>query len=258
MPSHKVSALFSEINKFFSDKSSEAAISCLTQTLKGISMSEKVLFGKETRFNAVYPLEWVLSMLVIFPCLLVKNPFDFTKSSFGRLCRASKDVFYRFINNDGFDWRKIMNCITRQLWRKVSVRTDHTGRPVCLIVDDTDYPKRGVHAEKIGRIFSHITHKMILGYKSLVLAISDGKSQMAIDFELVGEPGKNGNHSMSAAEIKGRFEKKREAESHISKRMENYIKSKIELLKEMVGRAIKNGYRFDYLLADSRFACKPI
>ena len=258
MPLHKVSTLFSEINKFFSEKSSEDAISCLTQTLKGISMREKVLFGRETRFNAVYSLEWVLSMLIMFPCLLVKSPFDYTKSSFGKLCGASKDVFYRFINNDSFDWRKIMNHITGQLWRKVTVRTDHSDHPICLIVDDTDYPKRGVHAEKIGRIFSHVTHKMILGFKSLVLAISDGKSQMVIDFELVGEPGKNGNHSMSEAELNGRFEKERDEESPAAKRMKNYAKSKIELLKDMIGRAIKNGYRFDYLLADSWFACKDI
>lgn len=258
MPLHKVSTLFSEISKFFSEKSSEAAISCLMQTLKGISMPEKVLFGKQTRFNAMYSLEWVLSILIMFPCLLVKSPFDYTKSSFGKLCGASKDVFYRFINNDNFDWRKIMNHITGQLWRKVSVRADHSNYPICFIVDDTDYPKRGIHTEKIGRIFSHVTHKMVLGFKSLVLAISDGKSQLVIDFEHVGEPGKSGNHSMSAAELSGRFEKKRDKDSAAAKRMENYVKSKIELLKDMVSRAIKNGYRFDYLLADSWFACKEI
>ena len=258
MPLHKVSTLFSEIHKFFKEKSSESAISCLTQTLRGISMREKVLFEKETRFNALYSLEWILSMLIIYPCLLVKNPFSYAQSSFGKLCGASKDVFYRFLNDDSFDWRKIMSHITGQIWRRVSVRTDHSDSPVCLIVDDTDYPKRGIHAEKIGRIFSHVSHKMVLGFKSLVLAISDRKSQMVIDFELVGEPGKNGNHSMSESELNGRFTKDRDEESASAKRAGNYVRSKIELLKEMVKRAIKNGYRFDYLLADSWFTCKDI
>lgn len=258
MPLHKVSTLFSEINKFFSEKSSKDAISCLTQTLRGLSLREKTLFGKTTRFNAVYPLEWILSMLIIFPCMLVKNPFCYTKSSFGRLCGASKDVFYRFINDDTLDWRKIMSHITGQLWRRVSARADHRGNPVCLIVDDTDYPKRGIHTESIGRIFSHVTHRMVLGFKALTLAISDGKSQMAIDFEIVGEPGKKENHSMSEAELKGRFSKDRDKGCATSKRMENYTRSKIDLLKEMVRRAISNGYRFDYLLADSWFACKEI
>lgn len=258
MPLRKVSTLFSEINKFFSEKSSEAAISHLTQTLSGISMREKVLFGKQTRFNAQYSLEWILSILIMFPCLLVKNPYDYAKSPFGKLCGASKDVFYRFMNDANLDWRKIMNHITGQLWHRISVRADHGGKPVCLIADDTDYPKRGRHAEKIGRIFSHVSHKMILGFKALALAISDGKSQMVIDLELVGEPGKKGNHSMSEAELEGRYEKERDKDSVCAKRMENYAKSKIELLKEMVRRAISKGYRFDYLLADSWFACKEI
>lgn len=258
MPLHKVSTLFSEIHKFFSEKSSEDAISCLTQTLRGLSLREKSLFGKTTRFNAMYSLEWILSMLIMFPCMLVKNPVGYTKSSFGRLCGASKDVFYRFINDDSLDWRKIVSHVTGQLWRRVSGRTDHRGNPVCLIVDDTDYPKRGVHTENIGRIFSHVTHKMILGFKALTLAISDGKSQMVLDFEIVGEPGKKGNHSMSEAELKGRFSKERDEECASSKRMANYTRGKIDLLKEMVRRVISNGCRFDYLLADSWFACKEI
>jgi len=97
-------------------------------------------------------------------------------------------------------WRK-------KYWHRVNVRSDHTGKPVCFIVDDTDYPKRGIHTEKIGRIFIHVSHRMILGFKSLVLAISDGKSQMAIVFELVGEPRKKGDHFMSDAKLGGRFEK---------------------------------------------------
>ena len=250
---------FSEISNFFTEKSAEAAISVLSQTLSGLSLREKDLFGKETRFNSKYSLVWVLSILIMFPCMMVKNPYDYSKSSVGKLCGAAKDVFYRFLNNDSFDWRRIMNHITKQLWKRVCDRSDHTGFPVCVIVDDTDYPKRGLCSEKIGRVFSHVSHKMILGFKSLVLAISDGRSQMVIDCELIGEPGKNGNHSMTEKEIAGRYDKKkRDAESAAAKRIENYTKSKIELLKEMVKRAIRNGYRFDYVLADSWFVCKEI
>ena len=258
MPIRKVNTLFSEIHKFFSGKSSDDAISCLTQTLRCLSLREKTLFGKVTRFNALYPLEWVLSMLIIFPCLLIKNPLGYTKSSFGRLCGASKDVFYRFMNDDSLDWRKIMSHITGQLWRRMSVRADHGDSPVCLIVDDTDYPKRGIRMENIGRVFSHVANMMILGYKVLTLAISDGKSQMTLDFELVGEPGKKGMHSLSEADFNARFSKERDGECPSAKRMANYTRSKIELLIEMVGRAIGNGCRFDYLLADSWFTCREV
>lgn len=259
MPSRKINTFFSEVSNFFEEKSAESAISCLSQTLNGLSLSEKSLFGKETRFNAKYSMSWVLSVLIIFPCMLVKNPYDYTKSRLAQICCAGKDVFYRFLNNDSLDWRRIMNHITGQLWRRVNERREHTGFPVCAIIDDTDFPKRGIHSEKIGRIFSHTCHKMILGFKSLVLVISDGRSQMVIDHEIIGEPGKKNNHSLSEKESAGRYEKARRAtDTAAAQRIENYTKSKIELLKDMVRRAIRRGYKFDYLLADSWFACKDI
>ncbi len=259
MPSRKINTFFSEISNFFEEKSAESAISCLSQTLDGLFLSEKSLFGKETRFNARYSMQWVLSVLIIFPCLLVKNPYDYTKSRLAQICCAGKDVFYRFLNDDSLDWRNIMHHITRQLWNRVKDRKDTTGFPVCAIVDDTDFPKRGSHAEKIGRVFSHPCHRMILGFKSLVLAISDGRSLMVIDHEMVGEAGRKNNFSLSEKEAAGRYEKaKRGTDTPAAQRIANYTKSKIELLKDMVRRAIKRGYRFDYLLADSWFACKDI
>lgn len=259
MPSRKVNTFFSEISNFFEEKSAESAISCLSQTLNGLSLSEKALFGKETRFNARYSMMWVLSVLIAFPCMMIRNPYDYAKSRLASICGAGKDVFYRFMNNDGLDWRRITNHITRQLWRRVQARCECPGTPVCAIVDDTDYPKRGIHAENIGRVFSHVSHRMILGFKSLVLAISDGRSQMVIDHELIGEPGRKGTHSLSDKEAGGRYIKKnREKDSPAADRIANYARSKIELLKDMVRRAIKGGCRFDYLLADSWFACREI
>jgi len=49
MPSHKINKFFSDISKFFEEKSAESAVSYLSQTLTGLSLPEKVLFGKETR-----------------------------------------------------------------------------------------------------------------------------------------------------------------------------------------------------------------
>ena len=70
-------------------------------------------------------------------------------------------------------------------------RTSGQTGPVCLMVDDTDFPKRGFQTEPIGKVFSHVTHSMILGFKALFLGITDGRSQMLFDFSLVGEEGKN-------------------------------------------------------------------
>ncbi|WP_278519503.1 hypothetical protein [Leyella stercorea] len=44
--------------------------------------------------------------------------------------------------------------------------------------------------ESIGKIFSHVHQKCILGYKALMLCWSDGRTQFMLDFSLHGEKGK--------------------------------------------------------------------
>ena len=73
--------------------------------------------------------------------------------------------------------------------------------PVCLMVDDTDFPKRGFQTELIGKVFSHVTHSMILGFKALFLGITDGRSQMLLDFSLVGEEGKKKNYGLKQRQL---------------------------------------------------------
>lgn len=61
----------------------------------------------------------------------------------------------------------------------------------CLNVDDTDLPKTGFKTEMIGRIYSHVHHRSILGFKGLFLCHTDGKTQNMLDFSLHGEESKN-------------------------------------------------------------------
>ena len=102
-----------------------------------------------------------------------------------------------------------------QLWNKSQEkRTAKSTGPVCLMVDDTDYPKRGIQTELIGKIFSHVTHSMMLGFKGLFIGITDGVSQTLLDFALVGEEGKDGKHGLKQSQLDARFSKKHEKDSH--------------------------------------------
>ncbi len=61
---------------------------------------------------------------------------------------------------------KQIPCDSRpQMFWQLSVRTDKSGHPVCLIAYDTDYPKRGIHTENTGRIFSYVSAVgLLVGY----------------------------------------------------------------------------------------------
>ena len=128
---------------------------------------------------------------------MIRNAYNYSKSSLSGLFDCKKDVFYRFLSNESYDWRKILATVTLQLWNKIQEkRTSDSTEPVCLMVDDTDYPKRGIQTELIGKIYSHVIHSMMLGFKGLFIGITDGMSQMLLDFALVGEAGKKGNHGL--------------------------------------------------------------
>ena len=175
----------------------------------------------------------------------------------GRLgCR--KDVFYEFLNDGRTDWRKLMYHIACQLWTKVIIRSDHRSDDTCLMIDDTDFPKTGRRMENIGRVHSHLEHRSILGFKALFLGITDGISQMLLDFAILGEKGRKGNYGMSEKELSKRFCKERDEDASVQIRLAEYSMSKIDLSVEMIRRAIKQKVRFRYVLADSWFTCAKI
>ena len=99
--------------------------------------------------------------LLLYPCFMVRNPYRFTGSSLSGLLGCKKDVFYRFMSNPKINWRKSVYHLTLQLWSKIRLRSGRKEGTVCLIVDDTDYPKTGRRMENIGRVFSHVHHRCI-------------------------------------------------------------------------------------------------
>lgn len=153
-----------------------------------LKLSEKTL-SLESHWNCKFTRLQVFQLLLLFPFFMVKNAFHYTDSSLSRVVPCKKDVFYRFMENGSLDWRKMLYRINRQLINKILMRSDsvRSKDPVCLIIDDSDLPKTGTKIEKMGRIFSHVTHSSVLGFKALFLCRTDGKTQTVLDFSLHGE-----------------------------------------------------------------------
>ena len=259
MLSDKGTNIFSEIGKFFQENDATSAMNAIMDMTKVLRLSEKRLFGEESKCNCKLTQLQVLGLLMLFPCFMIRNAYNYSKSSLSGLFDCRKDVFYRFISNESYDWRKILAVVSGQLWSKSQEkRTSDSTEPVCLMVDDTDYPKRGIQTELIGKIYSHVTHSMILGFKGLFIGITDGVGQILLDFAIVGEAGKKGNHGLKQKQLDARFTKEHDKDSHTAKRIEEYNQSKITLMIEMIRRIIKRKIHFDYVLADSWFACAEV
>ena len=144
MLSNKVTNIFSEISKFFKENDATSAMNAIMDIANVLRLSEKKLFGKVSRYNCKLTQLQVLQLLLLFPCFMIRNAYNYSKSSLSSLFDCRKDVFYRFISNESYDWRKILATVSLQLWNKTQEnRSRENTEPVCLMVDDTDYPKRG-------------------------------------------------------------------------------------------------------------------
>ena len=211
--------------------------------------------GTEKKENCKFTNVQVLNLLMLFPFFVVRNAYQYSGSSLSRLFSCEKDMFYRFMNDGNVKWRKLLYAMNLQLLRKIS-RSTEAGhdKPVCLIIDDTDAPKSGRRSEMIGKVFSHLEHKSILGYKCLTLLLSDGLSQLFLDFSLHGEEGRNPDkrQGLTDKQRSERFSADYTGQS-VEERIKEYTMKKTDKAIEMVKYAIKRGIRFDYLLVDSWF-----
>lgn len=256
----KNTTFFSEIGSYFRENDSSDAVFTLMHTLGTFTPPVHLLCSKpNVRISRVQ----TLMLLLMFPCFMVRNVYGYSGSSLSALMARRKDVFYRFLSNGSTDWRKIMYFFNRRLLRSISQRNvcERNPAPRCLIVDDTDFPKTGRAAEMLGYVYSHTRKRCILAYKGLFLLLTDGKTQLALDFSLHGEVGKNRErpHGMTPAQRKRQFSVERGEEScAVKERIRDYGESKIDVAIEMVRRAVKNRVHYDYLLADSWFACKEL
>ena len=96
--------------------------------------------------------------------------------------------------------------------------------------------------ECIGKIFSHVFQRCILGYKLLALCWSDGRSQFVVDFSIHGERGKvdGKEQGLTARQRERRYNRKRDRDCQTEKRKEEYFVSKLERLKSMVKRPLED------------------
>uniref|UniRef100_UPI0040297E04 hypothetical protein n=1 Tax=Prevotella sp. TaxID=59823 RepID=UPI0040297E04 len=104
--------------------------------------------------NCKFTVLQVFRLLLLFPFFSVKDAFHYRVSSLGRVFACEKDMFYRFTEDDGIDWRNIHYVFNNQIVDRLSIRSDTKKSKllVCLIADDTDMPKTSTRMELMVRI----------------------------------------------------------------------------------------------------------
>jgi hypothetical protein len=110
----------------------------------------------------------------------------------GRL-KMDDNTLYRLMNNPLINWKSIITAFAKQFLRCISEKGEPDTKAIkCFVTDDTDIEKKEKIFEGISKIFSHVTHNFIFGYKILTLCLWEGKSLIPCGFSLHRENKKTG------------------------------------------------------------------
>ncbi len=107
--------------------------------------------------------------------------------------KIDDNAFYRLMNNQWMDWRRLLIGFAKQF----AAYGDLAPGTTCFILDDTDIEKTGKTIEFVGRRFNHVTKFYPFGYKLLLLDFWDGKSLVATDFSLHRPAGERNLNQLS-------------------------------------------------------------
>ena len=161
-----------------------------------------------------------------------------------------KDVYYRFLNNPKYSWRRFL----LQLSGKVTDTFDHLTsdkRVRVFILDDSILSRpRTKNAELLARVFDHTSQSFIKGYTMLTLGWSDGYSFVPVDFAMLSSAKPQNRYNDISDKVDKRTNgAKRRAEAIIVK-PKNVIR--------LIENALNTGITADYVLMDSWFTNEPM
>ena len=86
IPMNKGTSFISEIGKYFKNNDATSVMNKIMEITRTLNFSEKRLIGEESRYNCKYSQVQVLQLLLLFPCFMIKNAFNYSTSS---LCGIS-------------------------------------------------------------------------------------------------------------------------------------------------------------------------
>jgi hypothetical protein len=253
MLQNKSTQILSEIENFFA--SGEKGILKIIGFVKMLNLSN-IKFGGDDLKQAKYHKSEIILILLLFPLFSVKNVSRAMKNQLSNYLDAKKDVYYRFKNNSSADWRKVVSTVNKRILKKVNEeKNEDTDAVKCLIIDDTDLPKTGFKIEHIGKIWSHVIHRRILGFKGLFIGYWDGKSFFGLDFSLHKEKGKNKRRpfGLSPKQLKNQYTKKTDRKAAGKKRIAELTIKKTDNAIALIKRALRRKMEVSYILTDSWF-----
>ena len=187
---------------------------------------------KRNGYTTIALLYWLL----LLPFIMKRLTFLWT----GNTLKAGKDTYYRFLNNEYFNWRSF---IYRLVLKMIALSDDVPLKEKTLILDDTIEKKTGKEMELVSYHFDHTMRKSVLGYQCVQLGYHNGKQFFPLDV------GFHVSKSRTNTTIKS-IDKR----SNGWKRRKEAFQKKTTVALDMLKRAWNQGIVASFVLFDSWYA----
>lgn len=210
---------------------------------KRFNVKECLKVAKIKKLNG-YSLICVIQFLVLL-VFTQKNFYVFLQSNQPK--KFAKDVVYRFLNNPLHDWRRFFLKLSTGIVNNFLDPLTNKERVKVLIVDDSLYSRnQSKKVELLARVFDHVTHRYVRGFRKLTVGWSDGASFVPLAFALLSSNKPEHRLYEQGPEIP--------VDSPGAKRRSEACLKATEVFVNLLDEILAHTHAFQYILFDSWFS----
>lgn len=176
----------------------------------------------------------------------------FTQRSLNRWLKQSgndafgKDTVYRFLNSPRHNWRRFLLLLSAAVIQQLSQLTSDDRADVFIVDDSLFSRSRSKKVELLARVYDHVSHTFVRGFRMLTLGWSDGNSFVPLAFSLLSSE----NERNRLCGVEDSIDKR----TCGYKRRKESMQKATDALFELLTQAQAMGVTAKYLLFDSWFA----
>jgi len=157
-----------------------------------------------------------------------------------------KDTVYRFLNSPRHNWRRFLLLLSSAVVRRTA-RLTSEDRADVFIVDDSLFSRsRSKKVELLAKVYDHVSHTFVRGFRMLTLGWSDGNSFVPLCFSLLSSE----NERNRLCGVNESIDKR----TCGYKRRQEGMRKATDVVFELLAQAQDMGISAKYLLFDSWFA----
>lgn len=211
----------------------------MQKTLRALKISallSRCGIVKQRGYVAIALLYWLL----LLPFVVKRLSGLWSERTASRIFEARKDTYYRFLNNERFNWRTF---IYRLAHRIIAVCDEPPLKEKTLIIDDTIEGKTGKEMELVSYHFDHTRKRSVLGYQCVQLGYHNGTYFFPLDAAFHTSEKRPNTHLRSIDRRTNGWKRRKEA-----------LQKKTETAIDMVQRAWNQGVDASFVLFDSWYS----